>query len=236
MARSKSQPDFYFGEVSAPLQPRRVHARVPAHLETKEELLDALYVSLSFPDYFGGNWNALDECIRDLSWLRPLQVVVFHEDLPMETDRVSLKMYVSILRDAVAFWRASPEHALVVVFPKDAESTVLELLADAASSSVPEVIGVRLVNALCLAAAAVFAVVDLSDLVSYLREPNSYVFGTEVAGFRYVSAAHFLGAIAVTVVGAAVVVAVPWVVSSRAATVTVRVAVVAGLVALTVAH
>jgi RNAse (barnase) inhibitor barstar len=33
------------------------------------ELMDALAVGFSFPDYFGRNWDAVDECLRDLSWL-----------------------------------------------------------------------------------------------------------------------------------------------------------------------
>jgi Barstar (barnase inhibitor) len=33
------------------------------------ELMDALAVGFSFPDYFGRNWDAVEECLRDLSWL-----------------------------------------------------------------------------------------------------------------------------------------------------------------------
>ena len=40
-----------------------------SHLHKKEELLSAVAGALEFPGYFGGNWDALDECLRDLSWL-----------------------------------------------------------------------------------------------------------------------------------------------------------------------
>lgn len=36
--------------------------------------------ALQFPDYFGENWAALDECLRDLSWLRPAQIVLIITD------------------------------------------------------------------------------------------------------------------------------------------------------------
>lgn len=32
-------------------------------------LLEELARVFRFPDYFGGNWDAADECLRDLSWL-----------------------------------------------------------------------------------------------------------------------------------------------------------------------
>ena len=95
--------------------------------------------------------------------------------------------------------------------------------------------GVKFVNTFCLLVAVVLALLDVSDLFSYLRDPTSFVFGTEVAGFRYVSAAHFLGSIAATIIGAVVVVAIPWLVSSVPAVVVVRVVIVAGILGLTLA-
>lgn len=59
---------------------------------------------MRFPDYFGNNWNAVDECICDLSWLSPGDVVVIHKDLPLVDNRVSLSIYLSVLRDAVGSW------------------------------------------------------------------------------------------------------------------------------------
>ena len=35
----------------------------------KQALMAALADALELPDYFGGNWDALDEVLRDLSWL-----------------------------------------------------------------------------------------------------------------------------------------------------------------------
>lgn len=38
-------------------------------IETKQDLMAALSDALELPDYFGGNWDALDEVLRDLGWL-----------------------------------------------------------------------------------------------------------------------------------------------------------------------
>lgn len=126
-------------------------AELPAGIKSEGALLDALSVAFQFPDYFGGNWNALDECIRDLSWLPPGDVMLSHEDVPLAVDRASLSTYLSILKDAVEKWNTtgsnlifvSPEkrdvtgeHALLmkrkllVVFPLETQHVVQSILAD----------------------------------------------------------------------------------------------------------
>jgi len=114
------------GETQAAYQ-----AEVPVGIKSKAALLEALFVVLRFPDYFGGNWDALDECIRDLSWLPKGDVVLHHNDLPMPDDHVSLSTYLVILEDAVDKWRAAGDRELFVVFPPKAEGVVRSLLADA---------------------------------------------------------------------------------------------------------
>lgn len=39
-------------------------------------LFAALSEAFRFPDYFGGNWDALDEVLRDLEWVAPTKVVL----------------------------------------------------------------------------------------------------------------------------------------------------------------
>jgi RNAse (barnase) inhibitor barstar len=37
-------------------------------VRTKQELLDTIARELAFPDWFGGNWDALEDCLTDLAW------------------------------------------------------------------------------------------------------------------------------------------------------------------------
>ena len=40
-----------------------------SEIGSKQDLMAALSEALELPDYFGGNWDALDEVLRDLGWL-----------------------------------------------------------------------------------------------------------------------------------------------------------------------
>ncbi len=127
-------------------------AELPPNIKTEGALLDALSVELRFPDYFGRNWNALDECIRDLSWLPPGDVALIHKDLPLADSGASLSIYLCILHDALQNWKttgsnlifASPEkrdtsgdrdllvrRRLLVTFPLETKDTVERVLAEA---------------------------------------------------------------------------------------------------------
>lgn len=39
-----------------------------SRIASEIDLLKVLAAGLNFPDYFGENWDALDECLRDLEW------------------------------------------------------------------------------------------------------------------------------------------------------------------------
>ena len=45
----------------------------------KQGLLDAIANALKFPEWFGGNWDALEDCLTDLSWLKANGYVVLLE-------------------------------------------------------------------------------------------------------------------------------------------------------------
>lgn len=124
---------FRFDESDLPASPTLV-AEVPVGITSSEALLEELYQRLRFPDYFGGNWNALEECIRDLSWLPAGPVVLKHHDLPLAGDVAGQKIYLSILRDAVEKRLPVPGQRLpdlVVVFPSETREQIAWLLRSA---------------------------------------------------------------------------------------------------------
>jgi len=93
--------------------------RIPAKARGKEKLLSVLAAKLRFPSYFGHNWDALEECLRDLSWLgEPQRVVIVHEAFPFSAAGEALAIYQGILAEAVAVHRQRGTPPLLeVVFP-----------------------------------------------------------------------------------------------------------------------
>ena len=66
-------------------------------VEGKQELMAAISEGFEFPDYFGGNWDALEECLRDMgSWL----------------DAVG---YAIVMEKGEAFWQRDTELAGMLV-------------------------------------------------------------------------------------------------------------------------
>jgi hypothetical protein len=79
----------------------------------KAALLDNIATALGFPDWFGHNWDALEDCITDLSWREaPGYVLVIESPRPGD----DLGVLVDILRSSAEFWagRGKPFFALFV--------------------------------------------------------------------------------------------------------------------------
>lgn len=98
-------------------------ARIPAGVFTKEDLLNTLARELHFPNYFGQNWDALADCLRDFDWIETRQVVLLHEALPQLNDD-DLKTYIEILIFCVSDWSAGEKHELIVIFPDEAQKHI----------------------------------------------------------------------------------------------------------------
>lgn len=128
---------FRFGISDLPESPALV-AMLPAGITSKDELLSELAKQLHFPDYFGANWDALWECIRDLSWLPNGAVILEHSDVPLAGDVENLKTYLSILNDTVQKrWLAPDRNVrdLIVSFPSESRERIMWLLQAVKSES-----------------------------------------------------------------------------------------------------
>ncbi|GHD83117.1 barstar (barnase inhibitor) [Salinibacterium amurskyense] len=68
------------------------------------DLFDEVAAALQFPEYFGENWDAFDECIADLSWLPPgagyVVVITEPDQILLEGTAEELKIWVSALKSA----------------------------------------------------------------------------------------------------------------------------------------
>ncbi|MDP4270250.1 MAG: barstar family protein [Bacteroidota bacterium] len=94
----------------------------------EDDLLEDLYSKLNFPDYFGFNWNALSDCLRDFHWMEYHRIIIVHDDIPSFNDQV-LKLYLDVLYSAINDWKEGEEHELEVVFPKQSKERIESLIA-----------------------------------------------------------------------------------------------------------
>lgn len=96
---------------------------IPRGITDPRELMTILARGLQFPSYFGFNWDALFDCLCDLSWLEAdTRVVLRHEDTPA-LPAGNTRHYLKVLSDAIDSWRGSPgRHTIEVIFP-DAGTT-----------------------------------------------------------------------------------------------------------------
>ena len=73
------QPDRSLASVVAQLAERGFAAveigRPP--IQSKADLLRGIAQALRFPAYFGGNWDALVDCLRDMGWWRSAGYALF---------------------------------------------------------------------------------------------------------------------------------------------------------------
>lgn len=68
----------------------------------KTAILDALAAALAFPRWFGGNWDALEDCLTDFSWREADGYVIALAGVDAPGD--DLGILIDILSSAAAFW------------------------------------------------------------------------------------------------------------------------------------
>jgi len=91
--------------------------------QDKDTLLAGVARSLGFPEWFGGNWDALEDCLCDLSW-RPGagHILLFRAVGGVPADELSVLL--DVLGSSAAFWTErgrpffavflDPDHALAL--------------------------------------------------------------------------------------------------------------------------
>jgi hypothetical protein len=79
----------------------------------KEPLLQHIATALAFPDWFGGNWDALEDCLSDLSWRDAEGHVLLFNEFE-RTDELGILMDVLAASAAFRSSRGKPFFAVFV--------------------------------------------------------------------------------------------------------------------------
>jgi RNAse (barnase) inhibitor barstar len=85
-------------------------------INSVEDLFNELYNKLPLPSYFGYNWNALDECLSDLHWIKEKRLIILHEE-KLNIPQSDLDVYLDVLKVAVENWTNNNIHELIVFIP-----------------------------------------------------------------------------------------------------------------------
>lgn len=85
----------------------------------KASLLARCAVAFALPDWFGHNWDALQDCLTDLSWAPASagRLVVYEGWTDLAgADPAAHETLIDVFRDAVAYWRGTPTPLWVLLF------------------------------------------------------------------------------------------------------------------------
>ena len=79
----------------------------------KAQLLKDIAAALGFPHWFGHNWDALEDCLTDLSWRDAAGYVLLFDDAKRSDE---LGVLIDILRSSAEWWagRGKPFFAVFV--------------------------------------------------------------------------------------------------------------------------
>lgn len=74
----------------------------------KDEVLERFAAALRFPDWFGHNWDALADCLGDLSWWPApgYLLLLDHAGGWRDAESGDFAVLLDILNDAAALWAA----------------------------------------------------------------------------------------------------------------------------------
>ena len=95
----------------------------------KEQLMNAAATAMSFPDHFGNNWDALEECLTDLEWVDADGYMIYYDHIDglLTTHPDQFETLVEILRDAVGSWKEDGEPMVVLLSGAKAPKGVSKL-------------------------------------------------------------------------------------------------------------
>jgi hypothetical protein len=84
-----------------------------ARIDAGSTVFEAIAKALDFPDWFGGNWDALEDCLGDLSWRAGGGHVLVFDRFPRGDE---LGVLIDVLSSSAQYWagRSRPFFAVFI--------------------------------------------------------------------------------------------------------------------------
>lgn len=101
------------------------------NIARKEQFLNHAATALHFPEHFGQNWDALEECLTDLEWVDADGYLLYydHIDAFLSAQPEQFETLIEILRDAVQSWKDDGSAMIVLLSGAKAPKGVPKLKA-----------------------------------------------------------------------------------------------------------
>ncbi len=86
-------------------------------INNKEQFLRSAAQEMNFPDYFGANWDAFEDCLTDMSWHESNGFMILYDNFDgfAQDSPDGFKTMLGILHDTVDFWRSQKKPFFVVM-------------------------------------------------------------------------------------------------------------------------
>jgi RNAse (barnase) inhibitor barstar len=90
-------------------------------IKNKETFLKISGEALGFPDYYGKNWDAFEECIRDFGWCRAEGYLVLYDHFEAFARNApgEFKIALAIFRSAIKYWKETNKISMYLLLKDD---------------------------------------------------------------------------------------------------------------------
>lgn len=92
-----------------------------------KHLFDELAEKLRFPNYFGGNWDAVNDCLNDFAWIEEKNIIVIHES-SINLKKKDFDIYIDILYNTILSWLSDEKHSFKVIFRTDYQEIIENII------------------------------------------------------------------------------------------------------------
>ena len=97
-------------------------------IDAGSDVFGAMARALAFPDWFGGNWDALEDCLSDLSWRTAAGHVLVLRAYPQGD---ALGVLIDVLRATAEYWAGRKRPFFAVFVDPQKKLPLPELYRDA---------------------------------------------------------------------------------------------------------
>src|SRR5438477_6914733 len=104
--RFDSEASVEYLRAEAGKQEWRLYSLDGYKISDKKSFLEKIARAMKFPDYFGKNWDALNDCLTDMEWARGAGYILLYQfpDRFVKKNPDEWKVAVDIFNTAIEFW------------------------------------------------------------------------------------------------------------------------------------